>query len=358
FNFTFRVNAVRHQAEHLANHSWEYGTTAEAVMELVNPEKSVFGSDPFKGNHIPYQALHMDQALIWVYQHIEYEEQMLYADEYSVSDPASLGVAAVMVGTRWSRYLTACERQKEYLLDRAPRYSNGAISHRQQVAELWSDAVSMFPPFLAYYGVYKKDLDLLREAVRQIELYRNILSISDGPEKGLWKHIVGPSEMADEGAWSTGNGWAAYGMARVRATISGWNVSREAMQPEMEKLDGWIGEIIDGAVSTDDDQSGLLRNYLGDRSWWGEVSGTALLTAATYRMALFRPEIYAQPKYMSWASAKRHAVTSRVDDNGFAEPAVNALKHDSREPMKSGSEGAAFMLMLGSAWRDCVCRGV
>ncbi|KAK1046529.1 hypothetical protein LTR33_015070, partial [Friedmanniomyces endolithicus] len=34
FNFTFRINAARSQAESLATHSWEYGTAAEAITEL------------------------------------------------------------------------------------------------------------------------------------------------------------------------------------------------------------------------------------------------------------------------------------------------------------------------------------
>lgn len=64
-------------------------------------------------------------------------------------------------------------------------------------------------------------------------MYRDILLITNGDRKGLWRHIVGPSDKADEGAWSTGNGWAAYGMARVRATIVGWEKGREIMREEV-----------------------------------------------------------------------------------------------------------------------------
>ncbi|KAK0832882.1 hypothetical protein LTR91_013966 [Friedmanniomyces endolithicus] len=383
FNFTFRINAARSQAESLATHSWEYGTAAEAITELVNPEKAVFAAEPFPEGKVPEQELKMDQALIWVYQRIRTDNVTLFADEgWSVSDPASLGVAAVMLGQRWKweKYIRAAERQKDYLLNDAPRYVNGAVSHRRDVAELWSDAVSMFPPFLAYYGVHKQDLALMRAAVHQVQLYRDALVIPDGPKRGLWKHIVGPSELADDGAWSTGNAWAAYGMARVRATVSGWKPSREAMGDEIAKLDRWIGEILDGAIRTDDDgESGLLRNYLGQESWFGayklssseppfhsanvllsvaETSGTALLAATAYRMAVLKPEFYAQSAYLDWAHAKRAAVVSRIDDNGFAKPAVNPLKHSSREPVDASPEGESFLVMMGSAWRDCVCRGV
>ena len=263
-----------------------------------------------------------------------------------------------MTGQRWEKFLHAAQRQRDYLLDEAPRYSNGAISHRVEVPELWSDAVHMVPPFLAYLGVAEDNVQMLKEAVRQCGLYRDVLRISTGPKKGLWKHIVGPSEMADEGAWSTGNGWAAYGMARVRATITGWKPSNETMRTEIEQLDTWIGEILDGAIATDNDESGLLRNYLGDDDWFGETSGTALLAAAAYRLAVFRPEIYGQPKYELWAHKKRQTVIDTVDDDGFAYPAVNPLEHASREPIRHTPEGESFLIYLASAWRDCVCARV
>jgi hypothetical protein len=37
----------------LASHSWEWGTGAEALLELYNNELSVFGPDPFPNGQIP-----------------------------------------------------------------------------------------------------------------------------------------------------------------------------------------------------------------------------------------------------------------------------------------------------------------
>lgn len=288
FNYGFRVNAVRHQAEQLSTHSWEYGTAAEAIMELLNPERAVFGPNPFPKGEVPSQGFQIDQALLWVYPHIRVDNQTLYDDDFSVSDPASLGVPTVMVGRRWKPYMEAAERQKEYLLQEAPRYINSAISHRRHVAEVWSDAVAMFPPFLAYYGVHKNDTALIKAAVRQIQLYRDVLSISQGPTEGLWKHIVGPSEMSDEKPWSTGNGWAAYGMARVRATIAVWGESNVTMQAQVTQLDRWIGEILDGAIRTDNDESGLLRNYLGSDSWYVSREARHLMARSDFLLGLER----------------------------------------------------------------------
>lgn len=360
FNYGFRVNAARSQLERLADYSWEFGTGSEAMLELLDPELTVFSSEPFPADKIQKLPLKKPQGVLWMQFRIRTKgEPTLHSDDYSVSDPASMGVAALLLGQRDAKFFQAAMRQKDYLLNDAKRYSNGAISHRVEVAELWSDAISMFPPFLAFYAVAANDLDLMSEVVRQCELYREVLMIESGPKKGLWKHIVGPSEKADEGVWSTGAAWAAYGMARVRATISGWKPSNETMQPEIQKLDQWIGEILDGAIHTDDDdETGLLRNYFGDKDCFGETSGTALFAAATYRMAVLNPATFGQPKYLDWAHQKRQAVLNRIDENGYAYPAVNPLDHSSREPIKESAEGEAFLLILGAAWRDCVCAGV
>ena len=356
FNYTFRINAARSQVERLSTHSWEYGTGVEAMLELLDPDMTVFGTEPFPADKVQKLPMKRPQSILWMQRHIRVRnEPTLYADDFSVSDPAALGVIAVMLGQKDSKTFQAATRQKDYLLNDAKRYSNGAISHRVEVAELWSDAISMFPPFLAFYAVAANDLELMREAVKQCGLYREVLRIDSGPKKGLWKHIVGPSEMADEGVWSTGAAWAAYGMVRVRATISGWRPSNETMSEELSQLDSWIGEILDGAIRTDDDESGLLRNYLGDEGWFGETSGTALLAAVAYRMAVLNPAMFAQSKYVNWAHQKREAVLALVDENGYAFPAANPLKHDSKEPVKESAEGVSFLLMLGSAWRDCVC---
>lgn len=71
----------------------------------------------------------------------------------AAGDPASLGVMAVMMGQSEPAYLEASRRQANHLLNDVPRYWNGAISHREDVAELWADFMYMAPPFLAYWAV-------------------------------------------------------------------------------------------------------------------------------------------------------------------------------------------------------------
>ncbi|KAJ9629782.1 hypothetical protein H2203_002163 [Taxawa tesnikishii (nom. ined.)] len=362
FDYGFPIAAVESQARRLNTHSWENGTLAEALLELHDPDLSVFSRHAFPADKIPSASLLENAtALAYAKPHIQLDSETLIDDKWGVSDPAALGVAAVMLGQIDSSYLKAAERQKRYLLETAPRYKNGAISHRKEVEELWSDAVHMVPPFLAYYAVVSNDLDAMKQAVEQCRLYRDVLVVKEeGREKGLWRHIVGPSEKQDLNFWSTGNGWAAMGMTRVLAAIVHWKPA-SWLEKEKTELTAWIQGTVDAARRTDEDETGLLRNYLSDRSWFGEISGTALLAATVYRMAVLVPEVFAQKRdgYLSWADAKREAVTTRVDADGIAKPAVQPLDHLLRDPLMTGSpEGESFVLEMGAAWRDCVCSGV
>jgi rhamnogalacturonyl hydrolase YesR len=136
---------------------------------------------------------------------------------------------------------------------------------------------------VAYQAVQKNNVSLMAETVRQIGLYRDVL-------KGgnlNWQHIIGPQSQ-DTGLWSTGNGWAAFGMCRVLHTLQKWPASSGSLGSQAGQLKSWIKEILDGAMGSGTD-NGMLRNYLNDGSWFGEISGTALLTAIAYRMAVNDP---------------------------------------------------------------------
>ncbi|TKA29451.1 hypothetical protein B0A50_03463 [Salinomyces thailandicus] len=354
--YPFRMTAARHQAEQLSARSQEIGAAWEAIEELVNPEKAVFAPDPFPSGKVPTQGFPLDPALSWVFQKIRTGSPTLSEDNDSVSGPAALGVPAVMLGRRLEVYTAAAERQKDYLLKEAPRYINGAISHRRESKEVWAEAVFMVPPFLAYHAAAsnttEEGMALMRMAFRQIQLHRDVLQINRGKKEGLWMHNKGAGDMVDEGTWSMGNAMVAYGMARVRATMGGWGGER--LRGEIGKLDQYVGEILDGVMRTDDEEGktseGLLRNYLGQESWFGETSGTALLAATAYRMAVLNPRRFGK-EYVAWADRKREAVVSTVDLDGFAKPAVNPLHWNSRQPAEGSPEGASFLVMMGAAWR-------
>jgi rhamnogalacturonyl hydrolase YesR len=132
--------------------------------------------------------------------------QPLFANDGSAADPASLGFAAVLAnwtGQSGAPFADAATQQLNYLLYKAPRTAQGAISHRSNEAQFWSDFVYMVPPFLAYYGAIVQDVDTLREAWNQCRLYRDGLMEFSGENYGLWKHIQ-QGAREDPGHWTTG----------------------------------------------------------------------------------------------------------------------------------------------------------
>ena len=136
FNPGFPIQQVASLAESLPSHSWEYGATSQALLELYNPLLSVFGPTPF-----PVQASQKDQV-----KALSYAASKITLGQYknaladgggAVGDPASLGVSAVMLGKTDPSFGKAADATVDYLLNFAPRYYNGAISQRVSTPELW-----------------------------------------------------------------------------------------------------------------------------------------------------------------------------------------------------------------------------
>jgi len=368
FSPGFNIQKVANLAESLPSHSWEFGAASQALLELYNPSLSVFGSAPFP---VPSTNKKDAKALAYAASKIVFGQGVnaLSNGDGATGDPASLGVSAVMLGKTDQQYASASQATIDYLMKSAPRYYNGAISHRVSTAELWADFVYMAPPFLAYYAVDSSNDTLLHETVNQCGYYRQILqSNTTLSYKGAWEHIIGPANK-DTGLWSTGNGWAAAGMTRVLATVMKAPVTQGAAwrQNAIVDLSLWIKEILDGAIASSLD-GGLVRNYLDDADpkahGFGEISGSSILASVAYRMVVLRPQVFGQ-EYIRWADGIR-GVLSGNDANGqphitgagVATPAVNPLGWQDTKPFTTGSpEGQAFVVLMYSAWRDCVLVG-
>jgi hypothetical protein len=205
---------------------------------------------------------------------------------------------------------------------------------------------------VAYLAVQQNNASLMAETVAQLGLQRAVLKTSQFDN---WQHIIGPQSQ-DTGLWSTGNGWACYGMIRVLNTLQKWSGS-SGMTSQASELQGWIKEILDGAMASGL-SNGLLLNYLNDNSWFGEISGTSLLTACAYRMAVNDPGTFGQ-QYITWADANRKAVGQTQSSNGVFSPAVDPLNWLSRTEFTTGSpEGQAFTVFMYTAFRDCVNAGI
>ena len=136
YNPGFSIKNVLSLAQSLPRYSWEYGTSAEAQLELFTPQFSVFGSNPFPIPALPAARV---IALNYASSKIDFGTgyAALSAGTGAAGDPSSLGVSAVMLGKLDGNYTAAAQETVDALLTQIPRWSNGAISHRPDVAELW-----------------------------------------------------------------------------------------------------------------------------------------------------------------------------------------------------------------------------
>ncbi|KAI1753689.1 hypothetical protein F4782DRAFT_495354 [Xylaria castorea] len=346
------ISKVISQGHLLATHSWEFGTFSEALLEWYNPDLSVFGTRPFSHGKIPVVQVNQVESLSYAQPHIWTNSTTLIDGDGAAGDPASLAVSAILIGQTQSPFLSAADRQIQHLLTAVPRWPNGAISHREDYPELWADFIYMAPPALAYWAIQDANQTLLRIAVEQCLLYRDVLVVPhDDDAAGLWHHIIGPQNQ-DLGIWSTGNAWAAAGMARVLATArkSPW---ASALASDLHGLTAAIRDILDAAIALDEaePEEPLLRNYLNDTSWFGELSGTTLLTATTYRMAKLEPEVFGDG-YVAWADMKREEVVERINEDGLLSPVINPLNWNDRTPGTASPEAQSFAVLMFAAYRD------
>jgi rhamnogalacturonyl hydrolase YesR len=280
----------------------------------------------------------------------------LFPDDGSAADPASTGIGLLIAN--WTGqsgdYAGALESEVDFLLNKAPRSSKGAISHRTSQAQLWfvvicsrtfsgssrctyrSDFIYMVPPFLAYYGVTTGNQSMVQEAHTQVGLYRDALR--DGKAHNLWHHIVGGDGGTDAGHWSTGNAWAAAGMLRVLGTIQHGPFAG-ALKGEAGDLQNWVGEIHDG-MFRHVQPSGLFLNYADAQpaQSFEDAAATALLVASVYRLNL----LTGQSKHLSQADQMRQTLFAsngtHVDSDGWLTPVVDPEHVVSRCPVTGMSD--------------------
>ncbi|KAG9093439.1 hypothetical protein FRC06_011527 [Ceratobasidium sp. 370] len=348
-----QLSSIEARMLELAKGSWELGTATQSLLEYEYPSLSVFGNSAIP----PPARLSTGENATMVLAITDRVVQtrppgvLSFMPDQAAGDPPSLGVSILLANytarslasTNSSAYDTAITDQLNYILTQVPRAPNGAISHRADQVQLWSDSVYMVPPFLAYSGALHGDIGMIRTAYDQIRLYRDLLF--DGTV-GLWRHIVlGNGE--DPGHWSTGNAWVAAGILRVLATISGSGLSSQFVT-EQGNLEGWALEIIQN-IWNYQQPNGTLLNYATDSTTFADSASTALLSATTYRLATRLPKTNLTFA-LAAASKARLLVAESIDPNGWLVNVVDPWNYPLRGTQSA--EGQSFVLCLEAAYRD------
>ncbi len=256
-----------------------------------------------------------------------------------------------------------------FLLYTDGRTDKGAMSHRRppQPVQLWSDFLSMFPPFISYYGKFSAPIKchtlsiifhfpgalhsnegLLLEGYNQVKLYRDALL--DG--SGLFQHIILGNDTQDYDHWSTGNSWAVNGMIRVLRIIQLSQFSDKTHSQQADLIN-WATTLLNNIWSHQQPDGSIL-NYIdmepkpGLVKVFPESSGTALAAACTYRLAAWT--LNYNWSAVGKADKARQYILSKIGSDGWLEGVVDPLNWAA--PGQHSPEGQAFTLMLAAAWRD------
>ncbi|OCF43696.1 hypothetical protein I317_02448 [Kwoniella heveanensis CBS 569] len=351
------LNKVYNVMNEISSASWENGTRAQAILESKYPDLSVFAqkaplplSSDMSSGSIPeiidIAQTTMENRPASSNNTASFNGSTLLEDG-AAGDPASLGITVLIANATTNNqqvngvgYGAAATAELNYLLNSVPKAPNGAISHRTDQAQLWSDSVYMVPPFLAYYGVMHNNQSLLQEAYQQCSLYRDTLR----QDSGLWAHILLGTGTHDPGLWATGNGWAMMGMLRVYATIK-WSQYADDMSSQTNDLADWVQEIFKASqqyITSD----GLFHNYLDDTSSFKDTSSVALYAATGFRLS----QLNITDAYTPNATALLGAASSYVNSTGYLTQVVNP--YDFSKQGGESAEGQSFMVMAYAAYKE------
>ncbi|MBW0493345.1 hypothetical protein O181_033060 [Austropuccinia psidii MF-1] len=368
------IKLVYETLNRVANHSWEWGTQTQVILEGFYPSLSVYSTNHMLPLSTQDGRLSSPNTLLKLLDRILANRNKtalpIIDGDGAAGDPASLGVAVMIAAATTSgsiskNYQMLADNQMKWLLNYVPRSPRGALSHRNSELQFWSDFIYMAPPFIAYYGAWSSNATLLRFAYDQARLYRGTLQ-DPNHKLWIWNHILkGALKIDYTPVFITRNGWAAAGMMRIYATFH--NIRNKELRKQTqvwrENLAHWAAEIIIGAYEFQDPETGLLPNYLASNDTkhnYTECSGTAIIASAAYRLISLNSS-YTSILPMSQIEKARVALLTKYTNprTGAVAPVVDPLDWNSPKAFNGSKpetgfvspEGQAFVLLLHESWK-------
>ena len=292
--------------------SWEQGVAAQAFLELGDDE----------------MVIRMAKGAL-VRQDKEGRLAVLGHDG-GVTDPAASGEAMLHAAklTGDQKLKEGADRMLDYLLNKAPKTSDGILHHITRGPEIWIDSMYMAPPLLSVAGYTD-------EAVKQINGFRDALW---NPQKKLFSHIwhAEKQEFVREDFWGVGNGWAAAGMARVIGSLP------SSMKSEKSQLTGYVTEVIDGCLKHLR-EDGLFHDVVDNPDTFVETNLSQMVAYSIYRGT---SEKWLDSSYVASADRMREAAHGKVDEFGLVQGVCGSPTFDHPG---IATEGQAFFLLMEAA---------
>ncbi|MCL2634463.1 MAG: glycoside hydrolase family 88 protein [Oscillospiraceae bacterium] len=305
----------------IQRYPWEQGVCAQAMYEAG--EVNVFVAMA----HDAVLRQEQDGRLATITRNI------------AVTDPAANGEAVLRAyectGDKF--YKTAADKMLGYLMEKAPRTTDGLICHNDisfddnfSPMQIWVDSCYMAPPFLAV-------MEEFSEAEKQLDGYIDCLKDN---ATGLLFHIFdkGTNRFVRKKLWATGNGWALMGIARVICEAR--NKSNRRLCQKYEKT---AVELLDSILKYQH-ETGMFHDILDDETTF--LDGTsAMMTAAVIYRGVY--EGWLNHGYLKNADSVYEYILQKIDEFGIIR-GVCGCPHFMSEGTSAEAQAAYIMM---HAWR-------
>lgn len=295
--------------------SWEQGVAMQALWEYGDTEMTY---------------LMAKEAVLR--QTTEGRLSVVYTDN-GVTDPAASGEVVFRMAEKTGdpEFAEASKKMLDYLLNKAPKSSDGILYHVLNAPEFWIDALYMAPPYLCVAGYPE-------EAVKQIEGYRKVLW---NKEKQLFSHRWHDEKrmFPNEKFWGVGNGWAMASYARIIDTLPG------NMQTERNNLISYAIENIEGCLPFLR-SDGLFHDIIDDSTSFVETNFGQMVAYTIYRGI---KSGWLAKTYLEKAEIMRAAAHAKVDEYGYVQGVCGAPTFNSSG---RATEGQAFFILMEAARRN------
>ena len=197
-----------------------------------------------------------------------------------------------------------------YIRSKQPRLPDGAFVRRgsyTMVSEdtLWADDLYMSVPFLCRYYRLTGDSSIIDDAANQFLCYYKYLFRSD---KGILSHVFDFKQgRATEVSWGRGNGWAAFSLTELLATLPLDHKDR----PELLKM---FRQLCAGYLALQDDE-GMWHQVLTDWESYQETSCTSMFLYAFSRGVQYGwledRDVYSEAVGKAWKAISRISIDSQ-----------------------------------------------
>lgn len=315
-----RLEMVKQALLSMQRASWEQGVAAQAFLESGDEDTAY---------------LMAKEAVLR--QTSEGRLSVLYTDN-GVTDPAASGEAVLWAGRKYNdpELKKAADDMLRYLVEKAPKTSEGVLHHTLNSPEIWIDSMYMAPPFLAYAGKYQ-------EAIKQV---RGIRSYLWDPQEKLFSHRrhAVTREFINKSFWGVGNGWAMAGMCRIIEILP------STMKAEKKELTGYTLQAIEGCLRYIRPDY-LFHNIIDQPDTFVETNLSQMLAYTIFTGIKGK---WLDEKHLDIAQEMRKAAHEQVDGHGFVQGVCGAPYFNSAG---RAAEGQAFFILMEAAFDKLNAKG-